>query len=183
MDVTIDAVRINPDQLDDLNYLLTQWDGFYEEAFIVSSEGGDYRVFAEECRASAFITYVPIEGDQAWTLSEDNTLTVSHPTGETYTVRPLTPDSLKDSGAEDDYLSDLLDIRAEQIVAETAFSHHCHSDADPSDYRDAEDVRQHMGFESVDEVYAMAERVAHAEWQDDRLRSICYDDIVADILF
>ena len=92
-------------------------------------------------------------------------------------------DSFVSSGLDKVYGEDLIDMRVDEIVDEAAMSRRCHSDAGPFDARDAFDVMQHMGAESVDEVFDAARRVARAEWDDDRLRVIRYADMLAEIRF
>lgn len=179
----------------DLAYILSQWKHHTEDIFIVrgSSVGWMNRTVAKVieggCWTEAFIHAIAPSGyfTQRWSLEDDNlTVFQSHhdsPTGETFVFEPLTLESFVASGLDNVYGEDLIDSRVDEIIFEAAMSRHCHSDAGPFDSRDAFDVMQHMGAESVDEVFDVARRVARAEWDDERLRPIRYADLLPELRF
>ena len=183
------------DMSDELAYLLSQWKHYAEDTFTVrgSSVGWQNRNVAEVieggCDTEAFVNAIAPSGHftQIWSLEGDNlTVFQTHhdsPTGESFVFEPLMLDSFVSSGLDKVYGEDLIDMRVDEIVDEAAMSRRCHSDAGPFDARDAFDVMQHMGAESVDEVFDAARRVARAEWDDDRLRVIRYADMLAEIRF
>lgn len=180
------------DMNDELAYLLSQWEHYAEDIFIVrgSSVGWMNRNVAEVieggCDKEAFISAIAPNGDftQTWSLDGDQlTVFQTHhdsPTGETFVFEPLTLESFVAAGMDPE---DLIDMRVDEIIDEAAMSRHCHSDAGPFDARDAFDVMQHMGAESVDEVFDAARQVARAEWADERLRSIRYADLLPELRF
>ena len=180
------------DMNDELAYLLSQWEHYAEGIFIVrgSSVGWVNRNVAEVieggCDKEAFISAIAPNGDftQTWSLDGDQlTVFQTHhdsPTGETFVFEPLTLESFVAAGMDPE---DLIDMRVDEIVDEAAMSRHCHSDAGPFSARDAFDVMQHLGAESVDEVFDAARRVARAEWDDDRLRSVRYADLLPELRF
>lgn len=183
------------DMSDELAYLLSQWEHYAEDIFIVrgSSVGWMNRNVAEVieggCDKEAFVNAIAPSGDftQIWSLEGDSlTVFQTHhdsPTGETFVFEPLTLETFAVSGLEKVYGEDLIEARMDEIVYEAAMSSHCHSDAGPFDARDAFDVMQHLGAESVDEVFEAARRVARAEWADDRLRSIRYTDLLPELRY
>ena len=177
---------------DELAYLLSQWEHYAEGIFIVrgSSVGWMNRNVAEVieggCDKEAFISAIAPSGHftQTWSLDGDQlTVFQTHhdsPTGETFVFEPLTLESFVAAGMDPE---DLIDMRVDEIIDEAAMSRHCHSDAGPFDARDAFDVMQHMGAESVDEVFDVARQVARAEWADERLRSIRYADLLPEVRY
>jgi hypothetical protein len=179
----------------ELAYVLAQWKHHTEDIFIVrgSSVGWMNRNVAKviegPCDTEAFIHAIAPNGDftQIWSLEGDSlTVFQTHhdsPTGETFVFEPLTLESLVVSGLDKVYGEDLIDSRVDEIISEAAMSRHCHSDAGPFGARDAFGVMQHMGAESVDEVFDVARKVARAEWADERLRSIRYADLLPELRF
>ena len=179
----------------ELAHVLSQWEDHTEDIFIVRGASVGWmnrsvaKVIEGPCGTEAFIDAIAPSGGftQTWALEGDSlTVIQSHhdsPTGETFVFEPLTLKSFVVSGLDKVYGEDLIDMRVDEIIDEAAMSRHCHSDAGPFAARDAFDVMQHLGAESVDEVFDAARQVARAEWADERLRSIRYADLLPELRF